>query len=324
MYTQDAAVAANGSNRPTTTDSGAGHNGNGGPTAVTDGRQAPFCYQTATALNAIRAHYARPEAYGKLASALGVYLAITEAAARRACIGPDGFSMERACLAKLAGMSVDTFDGYAASLEAAGVLGVIRTYHRPNRWFLIETVTETEETGGAEKTGHKDFKDLNPSSLPTVGSTQEGFKELEMSSNFPEKTDEVKRIYGHWRKVCNKSSAWYENISPARKQKIRCRLKEFSADELCRAIDGVARDPWEARSLQNDLTIIFRNQEQVCKFLELADSPGSNGNGKLPHCKHHHEREGLTIMQLHECSCSLCLNRVAAIRYERRQTEAAQ
>jgi hypothetical protein len=168
---------------------------------------------------------------------------------------------------------------------------------------LLE-VGGAEKTRGAEKTAHKYVKDLNPSSLPTVSSTPECFPEFAMSSNFEKPDGDVERVYEHWRKVCNKSRSNYQKVSPGRKQKILCRLKEFSVEELCRAIDGVARDPWNGRSLQNDLTIIFRSQEQVEKFLELAVAP-LYVDGHDPLCKHRMKR-GLTPTQLRRCGCFSC------------------
>lgn len=125
----------------------------------------------------------------------------------------------------------------------------------------------------------------------------------------PSPRGEVGAIYTHWREVCGKTSGWYDKISPNRESKIRARLKEFSAIELCRALDGVARDPWEERPDNNDLTIVFRSREQVEKFLELAEKPaGWNGNGNGPKCAWKGSVIGLTAPQLRECSCPRCLD----------------
>ncbi len=91
-------------------------------------------------------------------------------------------------------------------------------------------------------------------------------KELEASPLL----GDVQRIYDHWRTKCGKTRANYAKISTARRRKIHARLREFTADELCLAIDAVAKDPWEGRSLNDDLTVIFRSHEQVDRFLEMA------------------------------------------------------
>ncbi len=87
---------------------------------------------------------------------------------------------------------------------------------------------------------------------------------------------EVQTIYDHWRAKRGRTRSSYDTISPARRVKIQARLKEFSAADLMLAIDGVAKDPWPDRGQHDDLTVIFRSQEQTERFLEMATS---NGNG---------------------------------------------
>ena len=87
--------------------------------------------------------------------------------------------------------------------------------------------------------------------------------------------DDVRRVYDHWRQARGKTRATYATISEGRRKKIQARLREFSADELCSAIDAVARDPWAERALHDDLTVIFRSREQVERFLEM---PALNGH----------------------------------------------
>lgn len=81
----------------------------------------------------------------------------------------------------------------------------------------------------------------------------------------------VARIYAHWRSARGKTHARYNTISPKRLAKIKTRLKEFTEDDLIRAIDGVAKDPWPERCHNDDLELIFRSRDQVEKFLDLAD-----------------------------------------------------
>lgn len=93
---------------------------------------------------------------------------------------------------------------------------------------------------------------------------------------------EVRRVYDYWREKRGKTRSNYERISDGRRKKIQARLREFTADDLCRAIDGIALDPWEGRALQDDLTVVFRSTEQVDKFLELA-ATGGNVEGAAAH-----------------------------------------
>jgi hypothetical protein len=86
-------------------------------------------------------------------------------------------------------------------------------------------------------------------------------------------------VYDHWRTARGRTRASYDRPLPERVKVIQTRLRRFSPAELCRAIDGVAADPWEDRPLHDDLKIIFRSDAQVEKFLELAEQ-GPRSNGK--------------------------------------------
>ncbi len=92
--------------------------------------------------------------------------------------------------------------------------------------------------------------------------------------------DEWRGVYDHWRVARRKTNTVYDRPLKERIAVIQTRLRRFTADQLCRAIDGVAADPWEDRPLHDDLKIIFRNDAQVEKFLELAES-GPRTNGKF-------------------------------------------
>lgn len=82
---------------------------------------------------------------------------------------------------------------------------------------------------------------------------------------------DVQRIFDHWKAARGKTRA---TLTENRRSKIKARLRDFSADELTRCIDGVALDPWEDRPRHDDLTVVLRNSEQVEKFLSFHDQPG--------------------------------------------------
>jgi hypothetical protein len=109
----------------------------------------------------------------------------------------------------------------------------------------------------------------------------------------------VAEVYAYWRDQRGKSRSNYERISPARRDKIASRLKEFTVDDLKHAIEGVSHDPWPERTQHDDLTIIFRNKEQVDKFLELyrdpPRKPGSDEGGMIARAMaERNKRRGLT------------------------------
>lgn len=92
-------------------------------------------------------------------------------------------------------------------------------------------------------------------------------------------TDDVRTVYEVWRTERGRTNSRYAKISEARRAKIRTRLREFSVDELVRAVRGVALDPWAERPHHDDITVIFRSREQVERFLSFADERAAVANG---------------------------------------------
>jgi hypothetical protein len=111
---------------------------------------------------------------------------------------------------------------------------------------------------------------LERTELPANGSIREEKREEEKEQDAANSAA-IQTVYDHWRVKLGKTDARYANrITPNRRKKIAARLREFTSEELIRAIDGVALDPWQDRPRHNDLTIVFRTQEQVEKFIDLA------------------------------------------------------
>jgi hypothetical protein len=92
--------------------------------------------------------------------------------------------------------------------------------------------------------------------------------------------DDVRTVYEVWRTERGKTDRRYATASETRRTKIRSRLREFTVDELVRAIRAVALDPWEDRPRHDDLTVIFRSREQVERFLAFADERRQVANGQ--------------------------------------------
>jgi hypothetical protein len=90
---------------------------------------------------------------------------------------------------------------------------------------------------------------------------------LEVAAPNPPGT--VEAIFEYWRAARGKSSRM--TLTRDRVDKIQARLKRFAPAELRQAIDGVAYDPWEDRHLHDDLTIIFRNDGVVEKYLDMLE-----------------------------------------------------
>ena len=80
---------------------------------------------------------------------------------------------------------------------------------------------------------------------------------------------DVADVFEHWRSTRQKSDRL--TLTPGRRDKIRARLKEFSPDELRRAIDAVQADPWSERYRYDDIPQLFGSREKVERWLALAD-----------------------------------------------------
>jgi DNA-binding MarR family transcriptional regulator len=107
---------------------------------------------------------------------------------------------------------------------------------------------------------------------PRAGAPIEGKpKTLEERATPSRTIPSIDEVYNYWREQRNKARSTYDKISDARRKKLATRLGEFSVEDLKRAIDGVACDPWPDRANHDDITIIFRSHEQVEKFLDLAE-----------------------------------------------------
>lgn len=117
-----------------------------------------------------------------------------------------------------------------------------------------------------------------------VGLGREGMGRV-LTIPTPEKgSADVLRVYEHWRLKRNRTRANYAKVSPKRADKIKARLREFSADDLCTAIDCIDHDPWADRHLHDDIPLIFRSREQVERFLDLPGKLAENAtpNGAVP------------------------------------------
>ena len=132
-------------------------------------------------------------------------------------------------------------------------------------------------TRDIEALNHAGFITLSASKGATteylrVENTKRVSKEtLESFEEQPSDAIEVRAIFDHWIKMCEKPPR--TKFTPRRAKVIRSRQGDFNDADLMRAIDGAKLDEehWPDRSKNNDLTIIFRNPEQVEKFLAIAD-----------------------------------------------------
>lgn len=134
--------------------------------------------------------------------------------------------------------------------------------------FAGDSRTRPEKAVAEEKERRRELNVPNGTSSASVPTGDAS--PCSPSNNGAVDRDAVQTVYDHWRTALSKSDKRYAAISPARRQKITTRLREFEAAELCRAIDAVAADDWPERHRHDDLTVIFRNREKVDYWLERA------------------------------------------------------
>ena len=146
-----------------------------------------------------------------------------------------------------------------------GTLGGYRYFFPEAAYAPRDRVSEPPDTEAA-----------NPED--TVAAQEPGSKPLtgESTTDVVLSRDDVGDVFAYWQTSRSKPRA---KLTPNRRKKIEARLREFTFVELKLAIDGVGRDPWKDRHLHDDLTIIFRNREQVEKFVELGAGLATNGRG---------------------------------------------
>jgi hypothetical protein len=92
-------------------------------------------------------------------------------------------------------------------------------------------------------------------------------------------SENVELVFRHWKQVLDHPRA---QLDPKRTRVIRARLQEFSAEDLCAAIDGCAasdfhmgRHPKTQGARHDGIELIFRDAGQVEKFLELSQRGNS-------------------------------------------------
>ena len=169
-----------------------------------------------------------------------------------------------------------------------GILhGLWLAYATSGRQLSDNTLTLSRQLGlrvltrDIESLNHAGFLIVSASKdaslLKAVEKSREEREEKErVSKETPKKPgdeEQIQAIFDHWRERRSKPKA---HLTDGRRTKIRARRAEFSDEALRLAIDGVAFDEWPDRTKHDDLTIIFRNTEQVERFLAMADGPVSH------------------------------------------------
>ncbi len=88
------------------------------------------------------------------------------------------------------------------------------------------------------------------------------------------KLGDVERVHEHWLQTHAKD-ARINPLTPNRKAVIEARLRQFTADDLCTALTGAAKDDWitgkKDGAPKNELTRLLKSPEDVAAHIERAD-----------------------------------------------------
>jgi hypothetical protein len=96
------------------------------------------------------------------------------------------------------------------------------------------------------------------------------------SADYKTPLDTRKQIFEHWARVFQKKRVRFKAGSK-RDAKVVARLKSFTQEEIIKALDGFAMDPWRHEELvRHELATLLRNDEQVEAGLDIFDNGGRN------------------------------------------------
>ncbi len=93
----------------------------------------------------------------------------------------------------------------------------------------------------------------------------------------PQTPSDADQVFEHWKAVWKHPHA---NFDLTRRKRIECRLKDFTADQLCQAISGFRNSPWHCGTAPNSdgtvydgIETLLRDTEQVETGLRLMANP---------------------------------------------------
>jgi len=138
-----------------------------------------------------------------------------------------------------------------------------------NVTFCNENVTFPETFENNEDAAT--VEGCNANVTPYSSSSSSASSNNTVTSKKTSETD-VRRVFEHWQAKLDHPKA---KLDATRRRLILTRLKDFSADDLISAINGVSNSPYhlgenQTKTRYDDFKTIFRDVPQVEKFLALA------------------------------------------------------
>jgi 5-methylcytosine-specific restriction endonuclease McrA len=95
----------------------------------------------------------------------------------------------------------------------------------------------------------------------------------EKKEELPVPSGDVVRVFDHWKTVHGKARS---KLDDKRRKLIRAALKNYSADDLCRCIDGYKRSAWhqgknDRATVYDDIELFLRDAKQIDAGLKHAE-----------------------------------------------------
>jgi|GEM_PF-6423906 len=96
-------------------------------------------------------------------------------------------------------------------------------------------------------------------------------------------SSDVSSVFSYWQDKMGKPLA---KLDPSRKSKIQTRLKNYSSDQLKKAIDGCASSEYhmgmnDSNKKYNTIDLIFRNDSKTEEFIDLLSTQREQSSGGL-------------------------------------------
>lgn len=200
-----------------------------------------------------------------------------------------------AAIGQRARLSVAAVKRALIELQEYGVVRVERHgANRTNSYWVEYTRSTSDSSGGATGSlpesppdssgGATNDLQGNDPQLPIETPTESSPAEPEPPNLDVESGEQRKRpgwiVFEHWQERI--PNAKRKSLTNDRKQKIAARLKSFSAEQLCRAIDAVSVDAFslgvnDRKTPYTDFVTIFKNDSKVDYFLDMADRFDAQG-----------------------------------------------
>jgi uncharacterized protein YdaU (DUF1376 family) len=158
---------------------------------------------------------------------------------------------------------------YHAKAETNRVIAVQREEQKRARREHESCTDRSPEQHDSNTSGQPNHKPLTTNHKP-VDKVQTN---AEPDGSTPVVSIEVKAVFEYWQTARGHEKA---KLDEKRKRAIKARLKDgYSAEDLCRAVDGVAKSPHhmgqnDQRTVYDDIELICRTAVNVDKFLKLA------------------------------------------------------